>query len=529
VRVLKDYAGGAGTLLLVIAIILLSLVPERRTYALSVGGFGLVLLVASLVVNRERALAVLRGRKARAATASAGYVLSVAGVLILVNFLAARHHKRFDLTEGGAFSLSEQTVKVLESLPREVTVTAFYREVEPSRQRLDDLLAEYKYHSPKLTVRYIDPDKSPGEVKRYGVTEYGTIVVESGKQESRVNAADEESLTNALIKVTRDRERIVYVLAGHGEHGLSDTERPGLSLLKDELEKQHYAVKPLGLAQGVPADASVVVVAGPQKPLLPEEVRMIGEYLDKGGRLLYLQDPETDPGLGEVLTRCGVTVRKDVVIDKVSQLFGGDARIPMVPPDGYDEFHPVTKTFRYQTFFPLASSIDLKTALPEGVSATKLAQTSQYSWGETSQDQFRSGRMRLDEGADAQGPLVIGVAVTRKSGGDAKPAEQPSAEGEGKGASKPAAAETRLLVFGDSDFLSNAYFNASGNGDLALSSIAWLSEQEELVSIRPKTSTPRIVVLSPQQVRYYFWSIVAFAPVAISVVGVGIWARRKKL
>ena len=525
-KILKDYGIGTGLLLAVVGFILNTVAPGRSVASLTVGGIGIALFAAGLFLNAARVTALLTGKRGRAAGASAGYALSVVAVLVLVNFLAGRHNKRFDLTENQAFSLGEQTIKILESLPREVTLTAFYREMEPTRQKLDDLLVEYKYHSSKLTVKYIDPDKSPGEAKRYGITEYGTIVVESGKQESRVNTADEEAITNALIKVTKDRERSVYVTSGHGERGIADNERGGLALLKSALEKQHYVVKPLVLTQGVPADATVVVIAGPQKPFLDAEKGMIGDYLDKGGRVFLMEDPGGDPGLGDIVARYGAAVRKDVVIDKVSQLFGQDARIPMVPPEGYDEFHPITKNFHFQTFYPLASSIDIKATLPEGVTATKLAKSSDYSWGETSEDELRSGRIHLDEGADTRGPLTLGAALVKKQGAEAKPASDKPGE------AKPAESkgtESRLLLFGDSDFLSNAYFNASGNGDLALSGVAWLAEQEELISIRPKTSTPRVVILSPQQVFLYFWTIVALAPVAITVVGVGIWWRRKKL
>ena len=190
-RFLKGYAAGFAALLLVLAIILSSLVPEHGTYVMTVGALGLILLVAGLVLNRDRVVGVLRGKKARAAGASAGYALTVIAVLVLVNFLAIRHHKRYDLTESQEFSLSEQTIKVVESLPREVTVTAFYREAEPTKQKLEDLLAEYQYHSRKLSVHYIDPDTHPGDAKRYSITEYGTIVVESGKNESRVNTPDD--------------------------------------------------------------------------------------------------------------------------------------------------------------------------------------------------------------------------------------------------------------------------------------------------------------------------------------------------
>ena len=130
---------------------------------------------------------------------------------------------------------------------------------------------------------------------------------------------------------------------------VGDTERDGLSLLKGVMEKQNYVVKPLVLTQVVPADATAIVIAGADKPFLESEVKMIADYVGGGGRLMLMQDPGTDPGFGPLLEGFGAAVRRDVVIDKVSQLFGGDARIPMVAPDAYDTIHPITKTFGYQT------------------------------------------------------------------------------------------------------------------------------------------------------------------------------------
>src|SRR5262245_61712643 len=197
-KILRDYGAGVGALLVVLGLILRSIVPEKPLYTGSITVFGGVLLIAGLVLNRARVAAALRGRAARAAGASLGYTLVVVAVVVLINWLAGRHHRRFDLTENHDFSLSEQTMKVLGGLPREVSVTSFSRETDPGRTKLQDLLEEYTYRTPKLQVHYIDPDKNPGEVKRYNVTELGTIVVESGKQEARINASDEESLTNAI-------------------------------------------------------------------------------------------------------------------------------------------------------------------------------------------------------------------------------------------------------------------------------------------------------------------------------------------
>jgi len=521
-RILRDWGIGFGALVAVIGLILQSVAPERRLWTLSITGFGALLFLAGVVLNARSIGAALRGRRARAASASLGYTLTVLAVVVLANFLATRHHKRIDLTENRDFSLSEQTAKVLEGLPREVTLTSFSRDGDPGRQKLQDLLDEYTYRTRKLTVRYVDPDKNPAEVKRYNVTELGTIVIESGKQEQRVNLGDEEAITNALIKVTTDRERIVYSTTGHGEHDFNDTDRGGLSALKSALEKQNYVVKPLQLAAGVPADASAVIIDGPQKPFLEAEVKMISDWVEGGGRLLLMQDPGVDPGFGEMLARFGAAVRKDVVIDKVSQLFGGDARIPMVPADGYDRSHPITKTFDYQTMYPLASSLDIKEPPPPDVTAVKLARTSELSWGEVSEEEFQSGRIQLDDN-DTRGPITLAAAFERKAN---TPAEHPAGT---DGAPKPSAPGARLVLFGDGDFASNNYFNAGGNGDLALNAIAWLVEQGELMSIRPKSGTPRIAILSAPQVFYYFWTIVAIAPLCIALVGVGIWWRRKRL
>jgi ABC-type uncharacterized transport system involved in gliding motility auxiliary subunit len=272
----------------------------------------------------------------------------------------------------------------------------------------------------------------------------------------------------------------------------------------------------------VPADASALVIDGPEKPFLEAEVKMVTDYVDKGGRLFLAVDPGTDPGFSALLDQFGAKVRKDVVIDKVSQLFGGDARIPMVSSDGYDRTHPITKTFEYQTIFPMASSLDVKDAPPAGVTATKLAHTSELSWGETSEEEMRSGRIQLDEGKDTRGPITLAAAFEKK---EATPPAVPA----GDGATPPSAPSARLVLFGDGDFISNNYINAAGNGDLALNAIAWLVEQGELMSIRPKSSSPRIAILSPAQVFYYFWTIVAIAPLMIAASGVAIWWRRKRL
>jgi ABC-type uncharacterized transport system involved in gliding motility auxiliary subunit len=370
VKAIRNYGIGVGLLLLVLAFILNSFGLEARTYVLSLAGLGLLILLAGLGADRQRVVALLTGRRGRAAGASVGYTLVVLAVVVLIN----------------------QTIRVLEELPRSVSVTAFYQDSEPTRQKLRDLLDEYRYRTDRLTVRFVDPDKNPAEVRRYDVTEYGTTVLESGERESRVTVADEEAITNALIQVTMDTERVVYFTTGHGERDLDDTGEGGVSLLKEALEKQHYTVNSLLLNTPVPPDATLVVVGGAKKPFLDAEIALLGRYVEQGGRLLLMQDPWTDPALGDLLGRYGVAFRDDVVVDQVSQLFGGNALTPLVAPDGYDGAHAITRTFEYQTFYPMARSIEVADQAPDGVQITRLAQTSSFSWGEMSEEELQGDR-----------------------------------------------------------------------------------------------------------------------------------------
>lgn len=536
-RVLRDYGAGTGALLLVLGFILTTVVPERRSLAISIALFGLTLIVSGLVLDRKRVALILKGRRGRSAGASAGYILVVTAIVVLVNFIAGRHHARYDVTENKAFSLSPQTIRVLETLPGEVRATAFHREGEPGRGRLEELVEEYRYHSDKLTWRFVDPDKNPGEVGRFEIRDYGTIVFESAGRESRTTTADEESLTNALIKVTREDQLVAYVTTGHGERSLEERERSGLSLLAEALLKQDYRVAPAALTSGVPEDAGVLVIAGPDRPFLPEQIGMVNDYLNAGGRALVLIDPGTDPGLAGILSAFGLAVRRDVVIDKVSQIFGGDARMPVIDAAGYDPLHAVTRGFKYQTLYPMVSSIRIAETLPERVSVSRLARTSDASWGETNVSEVESGSITYDEGVDTRGPVVVAAAASRRIGEVADDPEGGDTAAEGDGVSGDDAGdrpsdvrrEARLVLFGDSDFVTNGYFNMTGNGDLALNAIAWLAEREELVSIRPQPSQPHLVVLTSDQIRYYFLTIVVLMPVSIAAAGIAVWIRRRRL
>jgi len=537
---IKKHLNTAGVLLVFLALVLFRIWPYRKVLPLILGAVGIAALGAYLFFNRD---VLKEGFKRRSFIYSSNLflvILLVLGILILVNIFFARHHHRFDFTESKLHSLSDQTVSVLKALKDEVRVKAFFREGNYSRPAMENLMEIYAYHSDNIKTEFIDPDKNPGLVKRYEISEDGTTIFECGDKESRITATTEEDITNAIIKVTRESKKVIYFLEGHGEASIEESGDGGYSIVKDELEKLAYEVKKLSLALAdrFPDDVSALVIPGPQKDLLPHELDTIREYIQGGGRVFFMVDPETAPGMAPFLREFGVKLQDDLVVDTVSRLLGGDYFMPVV--NEY-EYHDITKNFRYATFFPYARSVETLEEKPEGVTTEVIAKSSSNSWSERQLDQRE---VRFDKDKDKQGPISLAVvaAIQPKKEDQEKTSENQEEQEslpekdrtnepkeEETAGENPPVHEGRIAVFGDSDFVTNRYYYLSGNGNLFLNTLNWLTEEEDLISIQPKTSSPRTIQLSPSQGRLIFFVSLVILPLAVLVAGVSIWLRRRAL
>ncbi|MBI3484562.1 MAG: GldG family protein [Acidobacteria bacterium] len=427
--------------------------------------------------------------------------LAVVAILGLVNFLAARHSKRFDLTAEKLYSLSDQTEKILGALQKDVRVLKFDKSDDAA---LRDLLTEYKSRSRRITYQFVDPQEKPEIAKQYGVQHFGETIVASGTRVERPESADEQDLTSAILKVTRDAVKTVCFVEGHGEKPLSSQEGEGYGQVEAGLKSENYQVKEVNLvtANQVPADCSVLVEAGPAKALFPQEAAMIAKFLDGGGKAMLLVDPDTDPQLDGILQAWNVAVGKDTVLDVsgYGRLIGTGPGVPLVMSYGA---HPITKNFgRSMTIFPLARSVKSGSNAQAGGQVSELLMTSPESWAETD---LKSGKAKFDEGKDTKGPVSLGVAASKKIGEK----------------------EARLVVIGDSDFASNRYLGAQRNGDLFFNSINWLAQDEELISIRPKSPANRRVNLTRSQQNMFFWFSIVLLPGAVIVAGALIWWKRR--
>lgn len=522
---IKKNLSFAATVFLLAGLVGLVVWPHKRTAILVVLGLGVAALAAHVALNWE---AFLRGFTRKSFLYSGNLllvVLIVLAILGLVNYFLSKNNYRADFTADKVHSLSDQSVAVLKALKTDIAFTCFFREGNYGRAAMENLLKLYAYHSGRIKYDFIDPDKNPGLVKRYDVTQDGTTVIEAGDQESRITTTSEEDLTNALIKATRAAKKVIYFLEGHGEGSIEETGDDGYSTIKAELEKLGYEVKKqtLALADRFPQDCALLVVPGPQKDLVTNEYDTIRDYLKGGGRAFFMVDPETPTLFPLFLADYGFQLQNDIVVDTVSRLLGGDYFMPVVSEY---ESHPITDRFGYATFFPLARSIEVAETKPEGVTVTALAKTSPNSWSERELDQKE---VRFTEGKDVQGPVglaaVAEIAVKAEEpaaeAAEAKPGEEAPAE--------PVEKKARVAVIGDSDFAKNRYYGLSGNGNFFLNVANWLTEEADLIAIQPKTRTPRTIMLSPSQGRLVFLVSIIGLPLAVLVLGLSVWVRRRSL
>jgi ABC-type uncharacterized transport system involved in gliding motility auxiliary subunit len=470
---------------------------------------GVALVALSFLPQWRNPRATLGARSVRYGLNSLVAVLLVVGVIGVVEALSYRHNARLDLTENRRHSLSPQTIQMLKGLKTKVNAVAFYRSDQPGKRVVEDLFKQYaRYAGDNFAWKSVDPDRDPALARTMGVEAYGTTVLEaSGRTEKVQDADQEEKLTNALIKVMREGKRVVYVVQGHGEADLGNTDRPGFTEAKGALEKANYEVRPLPLArQGkVPEDAAVLIVAGPRTDFFGPEIQALEAYLGRGGKVLAMLNPpfperNQPEALRKLLGGWGLTVDDDLVIElnPIGQAFGIGPQVPIVQQY---ESHPITRDLTgITTLFPLARSITTAKTPPAGVTIQPLARTTPDSWGETDRQALEQGQAKPDP-QDPKGPLTLAAVATRD--------------------------KARVVLYGTSNLATNQFLNLQGNRDFFLNTVSWLAEEEDQITIRPRDSKATPVFLSSQQAQAVFWVPVVILPGLALAAGIVAVARRR--
>ena len=527
----------AGLFLLAVGLLTWAIRLELTTYAvvpLALGGIAVLVYVG---MNVSFLTEKVTKRSAVAGANMAVSIIIFLAIVVFLELILSKHSKKFDFTESKKFTLATQTVHILEGLSEPIKMLYLENHASPqTNERTKELLELYQGRTKQLSYEVVDPDKEPEKVQELAPVTLGAVYILKGAQKEKVSPVDENTLTNGLMKLVKGRNRVVYFTTGHDEHSIDSKETDGLMGMKQVLEEEGYLAKNLQLftMEKAPEDAVALVIAGPKKPFLETEVQALATYLKQGGKLFAMLDPEYEIGVEKLLNESyGVELGNDWVLENnpLVKLFGGKPYIPLIAEVGN---HPIVDAFGSSVppiSFPLVQSVSLKKQMPEGVEGTEIIKTSAQSWAEKDLEALKNtGLAKFDEGVDQQGPISIAAALSKKvdEADIVKPATEANeaTEAADLGAEKlDATPETRLVVFGDSDFAKNNAFRNSM--DLFINSINWLAKQEDLISIRPKNDAGKPLMVSQYQANLVFYSSLVILPGAVAIFGTFICLRRR--
>jgi ABC-type uncharacterized transport system involved in gliding motility auxiliary subunit len=500
---------------------------------ISVGllGAGVIILLLWLTYCGMTAQGFWSRRSTQAGTNALIATLSLLVILGLLNFLAARSPLRIDLTENQRFTLAAETKELVRALDRPMKLWIFAPELSSSDRKL---LADYQRLNPKLSYELVDPQLKPNLTAQFQVKAPGEVYLEYGDKKQLVQVLNpldplsEAKLTNAIAKIQRNVELQVYFLQGHEEAGFKEGEG-GLTQAIDQLQSKGFKVSPLNLVEQstIPDNAAAIIVAGAKRPFFPQEVAALQAYSDRGGSLMILVDPNTDPQLTPLLKQWGVSLDPRVAIDASGsgEILGLGPATPVI--SRYGE-HPITEPFGNGTsFFPLVRPV-ATTETPK-VTAYSLITSNERMWAESD---LNSPEIDFNPEQDLAPPFDLGVALTRQISSQratAKPSPpSPSPEDSPSPTSDQESPVAKMVIFGNSGFITNGWFDKGLNGDLFLNSVQWLTtDGDRSLGIRPKEAKNRQIILGTVQTSLIAWGSLLVVPLLGLGLAAWTWWRRR--
>ncbi len=515
--------GALAIVSLVLASLIYVFLPEIDFSGQILLGFSTIFLLLFIIGAYSEVRAGVTSRQTRYGTNTGLMLAAFIGIMAMLNVVAAQNRIRWDMTAGGQYTLARQTITVLNELKEPIKVIGFFT-ANPallgSRDQAQNLLTEYRVQSNLITYEFVDLEEKPGVARQYGVTQAGTVVFAQGDRRKLVLSVSEQDFTGAILNVTGTAQPVIYFIVGHGEHDLLSEENSGYSFVRDGLIADNYLVFPINLSSmtSIPEDAALLVIAGPKRAFLPPEIAMINEHLDDNGKLLFLANPGLPEEFAPMLARWGIAIQEGSLIDGAS-FVQPDMTTPAIQGNQYIP-SVITREIA-ASFFPGATgmTVDIPEDDNDHVFVTALAISTFQSYLEKTPD-----TLEFNADVDEFGPFPLALSVEASKPIGQRP-DSPTITAEGT----PDLGETytRLLVFADSDFASNEFFYSLGNSDLFLNSVNWLTEQEQLISIRPKPAAFRRLVVTQRDWNVILYTTVGFWPMMVLLGGAFAWWRRR--
>jgi ABC-type uncharacterized transport system involved in gliding motility auxiliary subunit len=441
---------------------------------------------------------------------SMGAMTAIVLVLVIaVNYIAVKKYTTFDFSLAKLNTLSDQSIQLVKSLKEDMNVIYFYKNgtegVENLKHTFTDLMRKYQDQSDHVKLQFVEINERPDLAEKYGIKQ-GTqvVILEYQGRQSRIEKADEQEITSGLVKVTREKDKKVYLLAGHAELPTEPSkDGSSVALLKELLTNNRYTVAEFSFTKSasVPADADMLLVIGPRMNFLDVEVKAIEEYLRKGGSLVLAVSSGFKTGLEPMLKNLGVVEKNDYIATVLQTPMGVAVDPRFARGSTFSPTHPITKPFGGNQFtvFRLPTALLKTEKAPAGLVLDEIVKTSDNAMG------FPDTKFKTQ---GEKGPFTLAMAIKGKY--DAT-----------------AAQDCNVIVFGDANFLNDQYLYQNLNRDLALNSVAFLAKEDNLISITPKEVEVTQLSISETQFVLFIFGFVIPLPILFFISSGVIWYRRR--
>jgi len=495
----------------------------------------LIWFLVSGVKNLGQAGQAISGRASRFSLNLTFYTAIFLGLLVAVNWLASQHNRSWDTTEEGVYSLSRESVEVIRNLKEPLKIVSVLGAEIADRQDLNEFFGRYRdQNRSRVSLDIIDPRSEPHLLDHYEIRPGNVVYLQYGEGDNssvvRLNERTEEAVTNAIIKLTRGAARNIYYVVGHDQPSLESDEPTGLKEFASALKDAHLSMSPLFLGERaeIPSDASAVILAAPKRSMLPEERQLLLDYVDGGGSLLMLSNPQTSGDIKMLAQEFGLKVGDNVVIDQIQRLFSGPSLGAQPVVRDYVS-HPITRNMSENdiTIFNIASTVsalenDTLSEESDKITRTELLYSSPTAWAETNLEALFDPEqpVAILEDDDIMGPVPLAAVYEKKLDAVAGD-EENSIDASFKKAS-------RVVVFGDLDWMLNANINVYANRDLLLNTVSWLVGEEGGVIIGTGSLRASFAPI-PRNTFMLILTSSFIVPELILILGFFIWWRRKAI
>ncbi len=439
-------------------------------------------------------------------------------IVILIGYLTSQYRVAKDITQANRNILTQGSVNILKQMKEPVNITVYATKDDANRgdtfrKGMIDFVARYQREKKNITLTFINPSEEPRLAQEAGVKQDGETVVEFNKRTEHINPPfAEQEMTNLLVRLSRTNSQAVMFLDGHGERHLQGIKNHDIGEFGKQLESKgfKFANPDLTVAQAVPANGAMLVIASPQVDVSEIEAKKIKAYLESGGNLLWLLDDNNLHGLQAVADYLGVTVSPGIAVDMTAAQYGADAKVAFA---SFYADHAITRKFQLRTLFPEAHEVDAQASDEFGWKVGRLVQVAPNGWLESDKSAagVKNQKVTFDAATDKRGPINIGVALEREYGKKGQ----------------------RVVVMGNANFLSNTFITNGGNLDFGINIVNWLAGDDKLITIQPMPLKDiNMTIPNDDTGRLVAWTVFHgfqyFIPVGFFVAGFWLWWKRRK-